>query len=347
MKKIHKLIALACGCALAWAQGAPVYGASGDTLAKVKAAGVLNCSGHNGSYLGFAEVDERGNWKGFDVDLCRTVATAIFGDWENHLNIHPVSFAQRFTQLQSGDLDVLIKASDWTMGRDADLGLQYSNIYMMAPIKILVHKELEAQSARDLDGGTVCTVGGSSTQRQIAEYAQSLNITLEYLATEKTEEYEEAYLAGRCDAIAQWDVQLALVRMKAQNPQDHVILPDVIEAAPLGMIVREGDDHWLDIMNFALTTLLAAEQNGITSQNVDEFKANPTTPAIGKMLGATPGYGARIGLDDDFGYNIIKKLGNYDEMWERNLGRGSPYGLERGVNALWQNGGVLWPIIID
>jgi len=347
MTKISKLIATVGAMAFSLMLGAPVYAANGDTLAKVKAAGVLNCSGHNGSYLGFAEVDERGNWRGFDVDLCRTIATAVFGEHENHLNIHPVSFTQRWTSLQSGELDVLIKASDWTMGRDGELGVQFSNIYMMAPIKILTRKELQAGSAKDLDGGTVCTVAGSSTQRQMAEYAQSLNIKLEFLATDKTEEYEEAYLAGRCDAIAQWDVQLALVRLKAGNPDDHVILPDVIEAAPLGMIVREGDDHWVDVMNFALTTLLAAEQNGITSQNVDEFKANPPTPSIGKMLGATPGYGSRIGLDDDFGYNIIKKLGNYDEMWERNLGKGSPYGLERGVNALWQNGGVLWPIVID
>jgi len=347
MKIFHHFITALSGVALSLALSAPSHAAQGDTLAKVKAAGTLNCTGHNGSYLGFAEVDERGNWKGFDIDLCRTIATAIFGDYENHLNIHPVSFAQRWTLLQSGELDLVIKASDWTMSRDGELGLQFSNIYMMAPIKILVHKELEAQSAKDLDGGSICTVGGSSTQRQMAEYAQSLNIKLEFLATEKTEEYEEAYLAGRCDAIAQWDVQLALVRLKAQNPQDHVILPDVIEAAPLGIIVREGDDNWLDIMNFSITTLLAAEQYGITSQNVDELRANPPTPAIGKMLGATPGYGSRIGLDDNFGYNIIKKLGNYDEMWERNIGKGSPYGLERGVNNLWQNGGVLWPIVID
>jgi len=347
MNITRKFIGLLCGGALAFALGTPSYAAKGDTLRQVKAAGHLNCNGHNGSYLGFAEVDDQGQWKGFDVDLCRTVATAIFGDWEGHLNILPVSFTQRWTSLQSSELDVLIKASDWTMGRDAELGVQFSNIYMMAPIKILAYKELGAQSAKDLDGGTVCTVAGSSTQRQMAEYAQSLNIKLEFLATDKTEEYEEAYLAGRCDAIAQWDVQLALVRLKAENPDDHVILPDVIEAAPLSIIVREGDDHWVDLMNFALTTLLAAEQNGITSQNVDEFKANPPTPSIGKMLGATPGYGSRIGLDDDFGYNIIKKLGNYDEMWERNLGAGSPYGLARGINALWQNGGILWPIVVD
>jgi general L-amino acid transport system substrate-binding protein len=138
-----------------------------------------------------------------------------------------------------------------------------------------------------------------------------------------------------------------VVRLKAENPDDHMILPDTIAAAPVGMVVREGDDGWLDIMNFTLSTLLAAEESGVTSQNVDEMKSKPPSPAVAKMLGVTPGYGIRIGLEDDFGYNVIKKIGNYSEVWERNLGSQSPYKLERSVNALWLNGGVLWPIVID
>ena len=323
------------------------HAAEGETLTKVKARGALACTGHNGSYLGMAEVDEKGNWKGLDIDLCRAVATAIFGDYEGHLNILPTSWAQRWPSLQSGELDVVIKASDWTMGRDSELGLQYSNPYALAPINILVRKELNAKTAKDLDGGTVCVPAGTSTERQTAEYFQRIGVKLEFVASDKTEESEAAYLSGRCDAFAQWDVQLAVLRLKAEKPEDHIILPDTIAAAPLGMIVRQGDDKWLDIMNFTLSTLLAAEEAGVNSKNVDEMKKTPPSPAIGKMLGATPGYGTRIGLDDNFGYNIIKKLGNYDEVWERNLGQGSPYKLKRGVNNLWQNGGILFPIVVD
>lgn len=321
--------------------------ADSPTLAKVKARGALACSGHNGSYLGLAEVDDKGNWKGFDIDLCRAVATAIFGDYEGHLNILPISWAQRWPSLQSGELDLVIKASDWTMSREAELGLQYSTPYMLAPIKVMVRKELNAKSVKDLGGGTVCLPAGTSTERQMAEYLQSLGIKMEFVTSEKTEESEAAYLSGRCDAFAQWDVQLAVVRLKAEKPDDHIVLPDSIAAAPLGIIVRENDDRWLDIMNFTLATLLTAEQEGVTSKNVDDMKAHPPTPAIGKMLGATPGYGTRIGLSDDFGYNIIKKLGNYSEIFERDLGKGSPYKLDRGVNALWTKGGVLYPMIVD
>ncbi|QKV20021.1 amino acid ABC transporter substrate-binding protein [Oricola thermophila] len=325
----------------------PAQAEVGKTLEEVKARGALHCTGHNGSYLGLAEVDDKGNWKGFDIDLCRAVATAIFGDYEGHLKILPTSWAQRWPSIQSGELDVIIKATGWTMGRDTELGLQFSNIYMMAPIKMLVPKELGAQSVKDLDGGTVCVPAGTSTERSVAEYLKANDVTMEFVTTEKTEESEAAYLSGRCDVFAQWDVQLAVVRLKAEDPEAHVILPDTISAEPVAMAVRQGDDSWVDIMNFTLSALLAAEENGITSENVDEMKANPPTPVVGKLLGATPGIGARMGLDDDWAYNVIKKLGNYDELWERNLGQGSPYRLDRGINGLWSDGGVLFPILVD
>lgn len=348
MTRFSKILAgFACGTALAAAAAVPVQAAEGETLAAVKARGALACSGHNGSYLGLAEVDDKGAWKGFDIDLCRAVATAVFGDYEGHLNILPTSWAQRWPSLQSGELDVIIKASAWTTGRDSELGFQFSNLYLMAPIQVMVRKELGATSIADLDGGSVCLPAGTSVERSMAEYLKKIGITMEFVVSEKTEESEAAYLSGRCDASAQWDVQLAVLRLKAENPDDHMILPEAISAEPVAMLAREGDDGWVDILNFTLTTLLAAEENGVTSANVDEMKANPPTPSVGKMLGATPGYGERVGLSDDFGYNIIKKIGNYDEVWQRNLGSGSPYKLDRGVNSLWQSGGVLWPILID
>lgn len=347
MSKLPKILAGALCSALALGSAAAVQAAEGDTLAKVKERGTLACTGHNGSYLGMAEVDAKGNWKGFDIDLCRAVATAIFGDYEGHLSILPTSWAQRWPMLQSGELDLIVKATDWTMGRDSELGLQYSNPYVLAPIKVLVPKKLGAKSVKDLEGGTVCLPAGTSTERQMAEYLQRVGTKMEFVVAEKTEESEAAYLSGRCDAFAQWDVQLAVVRLKAEHPEDHMILPDTIAAAPVGIVVRQGDDRWLDIMNFTLSTLIAAEENGVTSQNVDQMKASPPSPGIAKMLGVTPGYGTRLGLQDDFGYNVIKRIGNYSEVWERNLGAQSPYKLERGVNALWENGGVLWSIVID
>ncbi|WP_226623256.1 amino acid ABC transporter substrate-binding protein [Alloyangia pacifica] len=341
------LIAAGIAAAAHLAFSTPVYAAESETLAAVQERGVLNCPGHNGSYLGLAEVDDKGEWKGFDIDLCRAVATAIFGTYEDHVNIVPLSWAQRWPALQSGEVDTIIKASGWTLGRDAELGFQFSNIYMLAPTKILVPKSLGAESVADLDGGAVCVPAGTSTERSVAEYLERVGIEMEFVTSEKTEESEAAFLSGRCDAFAQWDVQLAVLRLKSGKPDDYMILPDSIAAEPVGALVREGDDDWLDIINFTLTTLLAAEEAGVTSENVDEMKANPPAPGIGKMLGATPGYGERIGLSDDWGYNVIKVMGNYSEMFERNLGKESPYGLDRGVNALWQDGGVLWPILID
>lgn len=343
----HLLASAVCGGALAVAAALPAVAADGETLAKIKERGAFNCTGHNGSYLGLAEVDDKGNWKGFDIDLCRAVATAIFGGHEGHLNILPTSWAQRWPSLQSGEVDAIIKASGWTTSRDAELGFQFSNVYMLAPTKVMVRKDLAATSVRDLEGGSVCVPAGTSTEKSMAEYLERLGIKMEFVVSEKTEESEAAYLSGRCDAFAQWDVQLAVLRLKAENPDDHMILPDSIAAEPVGMILREADDGWVDIVNFTLTTLLAAEEAGVTSANVDAMKADPPSPGVAKMLGATPGYGERIGLGDDFGYNVIKTVGNYAEIWERNLGQQSPYKLERGVNALWQNGGVLWPILID
>lgn len=336
-----------CIGAFAIAATLPSLAAEGDTLAKVKERGSLNCTGHNGSYPGLAEVDDKGNWKGLDIDLCRAVATAIFGTYEGHLNIIPISWAQRWPLLQSGQLDVVIKSSDWTTSRDAELGLQFSNIYVFSAQKIMVHKALGAKSVKDLNGGSICVPAGTSTEQLLANYLKAQGVKMEIVASDKTEESQAAYLSGRCDAYAEWDVQLAVTRLKADKPEDSVILPDTFAAGPTAMVVREGDDRWLDVINFTLSTMLAAEEAGVTQANVDEIKGNNPPPNVAKMLGVTPGNGARLGLSDDFGYNIIKHVGNYSDVWERDLGQQSPYKLERGKSALWENGGVLWPILQD
>lgn len=340
---------VAAAALLGFAAGMPAPAAAGfgDTLKAVKERGTLRCSGHNGSYLGFAEIDDKGVWKGYDVDLCRAFATAIFGDDAGHLEIVPVGWAQRFPSLQSGDLDVVIKASGWTFGRDTDLNLQFSQPYLLAPIRVMVPKELDAKGIADLEGGSICVPAGTTNERYAAEYAARTGLKAEFVAIEKTEELDAAYLAGRCDGYAQWDVVLSTVRLKADNPDDHVLLPEVMAAEPVAIISRQGDDNWVDIGNWLINALLIAEANGITSENVDEARAKPTNPVVAKLLGVTPGFGKQLGLPDDWGYKVIKKVGNANELWVRNLGASSPYKIDRGVNSQFTDGGVFYPLVLD
>ncbi len=342
MTSILKTAVLAGGFVLS----AVAAQAASDTLETVKARGALNCPGHTGSYLGFAEVDDKGNWKGLDIDLCRAVATAIFGD-PSALKIIPLSWAQRWPSLQSGDVDIIIKASGGTLSRDTELGLQFSNSYYLGTTKVMAHKELGLTGLADADGGTICIPAGASQERQVASYAERIGITLETVAIEKTEELEDAYFSGRCDLYAQWGPVLAIARSVSEHPDEHVLLDDVLAVEPEVMIVRQGDDEWLDIANWTLSVLLFAEQEGITSENVDEMKANPTSNEVGKMLGATPGMGSPLGLSDDWAYNVIKNVGNYSEIFERSLGQDSPYKMPRELTALWNQGGVLFPFVID
>lgn len=320
--------------------------ADGDTLKTVKQRGVMNCPGHNGSYLGFAEVDDKGVWKGIDIDLCRAIATAIFGD-PSKAKVIPISWEQRWPALQSGDIDIVVKASGGTLSRDTELNLQFSNSYYLGTTKVMAHKELGLESLKDAEGGTICVPAGTSTERQVTSYLQRLGIEMELVAIEKTEELDNAYFSGRCDTYAQWGPVLAIARSTQQDQDAHVLLPDVLALEPEVMLVRQGDDNWLDIANWTLSALLFAEQEGITSANVDEMKANPPTNEVGKLLGVTPGMGAGLGLSDDWAYNLIKHIGNYSEVFERSLGQGSPYKMEREMTNLWNNGGVLFPYVID
>lgn len=343
--RMLKMGAIALGMALT--QFAPAaQAAGGKTLEAVKARGSLLCTGHDGSYLGFAEVDDKGNWKGLDIDLCRAVATAVLGDPEK-LTIIPISWAQRWPALQSGEVDIVIKASGATLSRDAELGLQFSMSYYLGTTKIMAHKELGLSSLKDADGGTVCIPAGTTQQQQIASYTSKLGIKLEPVLIEKTEELEQAYFSGRCDLYTQWGPVLAIARAAKGNVDEHDILPDVLALEPEVIVMRQGDDNWVDIANWTLSALWFAEQEGIDSNNVDEMRANPPTVEIGKLLGVTPGMGAPLGLSDDWAYNVIKKVGNYSEIFERNLGQGSPYKMDREMTALWNAGGVLFPYVID
>ncbi|MBT6274380.1 MAG: amino acid ABC transporter substrate-binding protein [Chromatiales bacterium] len=322
------------------------YAATGDTLKAVKARGTLLCTGHNGTYLGFAEVDDKGEWKGFDIELCKALATTIFGS-PDKLKIIPISWAQRFPSIQSGDIDVIIKVTGWTMGRDTELGLQFSRPYFLGPTQLMAHKEIGAKSAKDLDGATVCASAGTSTERIAADYLSNLGIKFEMVTFEKTEEMRSAYFAGRCDAFAGWGPNLAITRTKGPDPDKHMILPDVMAVEPESAAMRQGDDNWVDVLNWMFTALLIAEQYGITSANVDQHKAKPGNPTVERLLGATPGIGDRLGLSNDWAYNLIKHVGNYKEIYDRTLGMGSAYKLPRGPNALITNGGVMYPLVLD
>ncbi len=325
---------------------APAQAQIGKTLETVKARGVLNCTGHDGSYLGFAEVDDRGNWKGIDIDLCRAVATAVLGD-PSKVKILPISWAQRWPELQSGNVDIVIKASGGTLSRDTELGLQFSYSYYLGTTKVMAHKELNVASLKDADGGSICIPAGTTIEQQVAGYAARIGVTLEPVVIEKTEELEQAYFSKRCDLYAQWGPVVAIARAAKGEVDDHVILPDVLDVEPEVFIMRQGDDNWVDVANWTLSALLFAEQSGIDSSNVDDMKANPPSPQIAKFLGATPGVGKGLGLSDDWAYDVIRHLGNYAEIFERNLGADSPYRMDRELTNLWSNGGVLYPLVFD
>ncbi|AFK56474.1 transporter substrate-binding domain-containing protein [Tistrella mobilis] len=327
----------------AYAEGRPAAG----KLAEVQKRGALRCPAHTGSQLGFAQVDGTGNWTGFDIDMCRVFATAIFGTYEGHLDLIPISWAQRWPALQSGELDVVIKQSGWTQSRDTELGFNASRPYIIGTFQVMTHKELGAAHITDLDGGSICAPAGSTNERVIAEYAAAKGISLETVSYEKWEELLSAYFEGRCDGIIGTASTLAVSRMNAKTPDDQLILPDVVSLEAQVWYVKEGDDQWEDIANWALNALWFAEQEGITSKNVDEIRANPPSAAIATMLGTTPGVGKRLGLPDDWAYNVIKVNGNYSEIWERDLGMESAFRLERGINALWKDGGVHYPVAFD
>lgn len=259
----------------------------------------------------------------------------------------PLSWEQRWPSLQSGDVDIIIKASGGTLSRDTELGLQFSNSYYLGTTKVMAHKELNLETLKDADGGTVCVPAGTSTEQQVSSYLQRIGVKMEIVAIEKNEEVESAYFSGRCDSYAQWGPVLAIARSASDTPDGHVILPDVLASEPEVMILKQGDDNWVDIANWTLSVLLFAEQEGITSANVDEVKANPPSVEIGKMLGLTPGMGKGLGLSDDWAYNVIKNVGNYSEIFERSLGQASPYKMDRDLTALWKDGGVLYPFVID
>jgi general L-amino acid transport system substrate-binding protein len=313
--------------------------AMAGTLEDVQAKGFIQ-AGVNGDLFGFAKPDEKGVWKGLDVDTARAISAAVFGDADK-IKYTPLTAKTRFTALQSGEVDVLTRNATQTLSRDTDLGLDFAQVNFYDGQGFLVPKQLGVTSATELDGASVCVLPGTTTEQNVADYFRVKNMKMNPVVIENTAELAKAFFAGRCDCMTSDASQLAGIRAVAPTPADYVILPEIISKEPLAPAVRHGDNQWKDIVNYSVLALIEAEELGITSANVDEM-LNSTDPKIQRFLGVTPGNGKALGLDENWAYNIIKQVGNYAEVFERNVGVDTPLMIERGLNALWTNGGLMY-----
>ncbi|HKW55096.1 MAG TPA: amino acid ABC transporter substrate-binding protein [Stellaceae bacterium] len=321
---------------LAWS-GAALAGA---TLDGVKSRGVVTCAANTG-LAGFGMPDQQGDYKGLDADTCRAVAAAVFGDAKK-VKFVPTTTQQRFTVLQSGEADILTRNTTWTALRDTEQGLNFAPVTYYDGQGFMVAKKTGIKSAKELDGATICVQPGTTTELNLADYFRTNHMTFKPLVVEKLAEVENAFFSGRCDAYTTDRSGLAATRAgKASNPDDYVILPEIISKEPLAPAVRHGDDEWFDIVKWTIYAMIGAEEKGITSATVDEALKSDD-PDVKRMLGVTPGIGKALHLDEKWAYNVIKQVGNYGEVFERNVGSKTPLKLERGINALWTNGGLMY-----
>jgi general L-amino acid transport system substrate-binding protein len=310
-----------------------------STLEEIKARGHIKV-GVNESLFGFSKADENGVWRGLDVDTARAISAAVFGD-PDKIKYVPLTAKTRFTALQSGEIDVLTRNCTQTLTRETALGLNFVHVNYYDGQGFLVPKSLEVKSAKELDGATVCVLPGTTTELNLADYFRANGMKMEPVVIESTPELAKAFFAGRCDVLTSDASQLASTRVVAPNPDDYIILTEIISKEPLAPVVRHGDDQWYDIVNFSVLALIAAEELGITSENVDEMLKS-ADPKIQRLLGVSPGNGEALGLDEKWAYNIIKQVGNYGEIFERNVGVNTPLGIERGLNDLWTRGGLMY-----
>lgn len=317
--------------------------ASAATLDDVKAKGFVQC-GVNTGLAGFAAPNDQGEWTGFDVDLCKAVAAAVFGD-ATKVNFTPTNATERFTALQSGEIDLLARNTTWTLSRDTKLGFNFAgvNYYDGQGFMINSAKLPGVNSALQLSGAAVCVQSGTTTELNLADYFRANNMEFNPVVFQALEEVNAAYESGRCDVYTTDQSGLYSIRLTLAAPDDHVVLPEIISKEPLGPAVRQGDDQWLDIVTWTLNSMIIAEELGITQANLEEMKGSDN-PEIARVLGMEEGstLGTDLGLTNDFTANIISEVGNYGEVFERNIGAGSPLKIARGLNALWTKGGILY-----
>jgi general L-amino acid transport system substrate-binding protein len=330
--------------ALAMTVGLALPAAAGITIDKIKKNDAVTC-GVSPGVDGYSAPDSTGKYRGFDVDWCRAIAAAVLGDAEK-VKYVPLTAQQRFTALQSGEVDLLSRQTTATLQRDTALGLNFAPVVYYDGQGFMVAAKLGVKSARELKGATVCVSPGTTTELNLADYFRANKMEFKPVVIEDLNEVRAAFFAGRCDVYTTDASALASVRAtKAQNPGEYVILPEIISKEPLAPVVRHGDDEFFDIVKWVIYALIEAEETGITSANVDEM-AKSENPVIKRLLGTTPGMGKSLGLDEQWAARAIKQVGNYGEIFERTLGRSSPLKLERGLNALWTQGGLMyaWPI---
>lgn len=307
---------------------------SADTLDTVKEKGFVQCGVSTG-LPGFSAADSEGNWQGLDVDVCRAVAAAVLGD-AGKVKYTPLTAKERFTALQSGEIDMLSRNTTWTLTRDASLGLNFAGVNYYDGQGFMVSKGLGVKSAKELDGAAVCIQAGTTTELNLADYFRLHDMKYKAVTYDTSDATVKGFEAGRCDVLTSDQSQLYALRIKLKEPSSAIVLPEVISKEPLGPVVRQGDDKWFNIVKWSLFAMVNAEEMGITSSNADSKKSSDN-PSVGRFMG---GQGEKLGIGDDWAYNIVKQVGNYGEAFERNVGMGSPLGIARGLNALWTNGGL-------
>ena len=313
---------------------------AGPTLDGVKSKGYVRCGVSQG-LPGFSNPDRKGAWSGIDVDVCRAVAAAVLGD-ARKVKYIPLSAKQRFTALQSGELDLLSRNTTWTQTRDTALGLNFAGVIYYDGQGFMVRRDLGVKSARELDGATVCINAGTTTELNAADYFRANRMKYTPVTFEKSDEVVAAYDAGRCDVYTTDQSALYAQRIKLKDYRKHIILPEIISKEPLGPVVRQGDDEWFNVVRWSLFAMINAEELGVSSGNVDRMLANSANPEIRRLLGRESRMGAHLGLSKKWAYNIIKMVGNYGEAFERNLGAGTTLNIKRGINRLWNRGGIMY-----
>jgi general L-amino acid transport system substrate-binding protein len=331
------LAALAAAVALpAFAQ--PV--APGPTLASTRQKGALDCGAHPGA-PGFGLMDSQGVYRGLDADTCRAVAAAIFNGDATKVRWTVLNSQARIPALQSGQVDLLSRTFTWTHGRDTSSGIAFTAVNFYDGQGFLVRKALKLANARQLDGASICVTSGTTNELNLSDWARVNRLTIRPVVFEQNDETRKAYESGRCDAFSTDASQLAGIRMSFPNPEEHEVLPDIISKEPLAPAVRKGDQQWFDIVRWTVFALLIAEELGVTQANVDTM-LNSENPEIRRLLGRAGDHGNGMGLDNRWAYWAIKAVGNYGEIFERNVGQGSQLKLPRGPNALWTQGGLMY-----
>jgi len=308
-----------------------------QTLQTVKQRGQLVCGG-NGTLAGFGLPDPQGNWTGFDVDFCRAIAAAIFND-PSKVKFIPLTTANRFTALQSGEIDLLARNTTWTMSRDTTLGIDFAGVTYFDGQGFIVHKSLKVSSALELNGASVCVQQGTTTELNLTDYFRSHQMQLKTVTFATADEAVKAYDSSRCDSYTTDASGLYGERLRLANPNENIVLPEIISKEPLGPAVRQGDDTWEDLVRWTHQAMLDAEELGVTKSNVDE-QLKSANPEVRRLLGVEGQFGQSLGLTNDWAYRIIKHVGNYGESFNRNVGEGSPLKIARGLNSLWTKGGL-------